>query len=539
MLTVRDALNLPAFASATVVAGKNGLHRPINWVHNVGVPDAAQWLNGGELVLTTYSNLPTSSDGQTTYLQQMIDIGVVGLVVTIGQDIDQAPTAMRELADTHDFPLIEIHYTARYVDLARAANEHIVQENMAMVRRALEIHQRLTRLVLEGGGMRELVGELVELLHQSISIETARFEAIASLNIGTVDEARRYTQQYGRTDPRLVQALESQVLPRIRETLRPVKIEPMPHVGLEMERILAPIVVHSEIYGYLWIIADDRPLNDLDHLAIESGATIAALMMLYQEAVQGAEASLKGNLLARLIQNEMSGANVLTDHALRYGVDLRQPYRVYIVDYPQATSQRLLRLYRDTNSFIMAEGRPAVVGQYAGQLVLIAQASEPAAQLIEDIRKPTSREGKAKIGISAVHEGARQVRDAYTECREALDVCRKLSRQGPNFFYETLGYLHALYHAGPKALTGSPHVPALRQLLAEEQADLFNTLEAYLDSGGNGVHTADTLHIHRSTLNYRLQRISQICDVDLSNPNTRLDLQIALKLLRMFNENGA
>jgi DNA-binding PucR family transcriptional regulator len=77
-------------------------------------------------------------------------------------------------------------------------------------------------------------------------------------------------------------------------------------------------------------------------------------------------------------------------------------------------------------------------------------------------------------------------------------------------------------------------VPGLRKLLNEQQADLFNTLEAYLDAGGNGVATAEALHIHRSTLNYRLERIEEVCACDLSDPATRINLQVALKLLRLF-----
>jgi DNA-binding PucR family transcriptional regulator len=63
---------------------------------------------------------------------------------------------------------------------------------------------------------------------------------------------------------------------------------------------------------------------------------------------------------------------------------------------------------------------------------------------------------------------------------------------------------------------------------------LFQTLEQYLDAGGNGVLTAETMHIHRSTLNYRLDRIKDICGVNLADPPTRMNLQVALKLLRLF-----
>ena len=534
MPTVAEILELDTFKSARVVAGQQGIHKPVVWVHNVGVVDAAEWLNGGELVLVTANNLPTTVDDRKRYMLDLVEKNVVALVLAVGRLLDHAPESMCELANEHGFPLIEIPYDARFVDLARSANERITQENMTLVKRALTIHQTLTKLVLDGGGIKELAEQLTLLINQSVSIETERFDALASVNIADVDEARRYTQEFGRTDPRLVHALEDMILPEIRRTLRPVFIPQMAHVGLEMERILAPIVVNGEIYGYMWIIADDRPLSELDWMAIESGTTIAALMMLHEQSVQSAEASLKGNLLTRLVQGEMSGANVLTDQALRYRVDLRNPYRTLLIEYPQATSQRLIKLYHDVNHVLATHNRSALVGQYAGQLLILVQATENTADIIADYRSVTSGEGKSRIGTSSQQEGARQVRLAYTQSREVLDISRNLGQHGPNLFFDDLGYMHILYHAGPKVLDSDPIAPLLRELRKEQQADLFNTLESYLDEGGNGVATADSLHIHRSTLNYRLARISEICSVDLSNPIVRTNLQVTLKLLRLF-----
>ena len=50
------------------------------------------------------------------------------------------------------------------------------------------------------------------------------------------------------------------------------------------------------------------------------------------------------------------------------------------------------------------------------------------------------------------------------------------------------------------------------------------------------MQTAELLSIHRSTLNYRLTRIEEICDAKLNDPLVRTNLQIALKLLRLFEE---
>jgi purine catabolism regulator len=535
MLTVADALQLREFEGAQVVAGRGGVRRPVAWVHVASVPDAPNWLNGGELVLTTAINIPASVDDQCRYVQAMADKGVVALALAVGRYIVHAPDHMRAVADANDFPLIEIPFQARFVDIARVVNERIAQENMALVERALHIHRVLSQLVLDGGDLSALARTLAELIGQSISIENERFEALASHNLAPVDEARRYTLSEGRTNPRLIDALEARgVLGEIRRTLRPVHIPQMADVGLELERILAPVVVHGDIYGYVWIIADDRPLSDLDRMAIESGATTAAVIMLHQEAVQVAEASLKGSLLSQLIQREGGREAVLADQALRYGLDLGKPFVMLMLESPDRSSGKLLQLYRRANRLAGTHGWPAVVGQFAGQVIVLAQADAGVPQVVETLLALGN--GGTRVGVSGVGRGVDGVAVVHQQCTDALTIVGRLDPNARAAYFDELGYLHTLYRAGADALRDNPYTAGVRKLLREQQADLFHTLETFVDAGGNGVATAERLLIHRSTLNYRLARIAEICGCNLGDPATRTNLQVALKLLRLFGE---
>ncbi|MEL7435491.1 MAG: helix-turn-helix domain-containing protein, partial [Chloroflexota bacterium] len=493
-----------------------------------------------ELVMTTIFNMPQDLEDQRSYIIQMADKEVAGLVITTGRYIQEIPRHLRDAANSCAFPLIEIAYTARFVDIAKAINERIAESTLHHAQRSLHIHKTLTQLVLEGGNLEHLAEQLADLIGHSVSIENDRFDAIATHNIAEVDEARHYTQLHGRTDPRLVEALEQEsILPHIRETLRPKHLQPMPHVGLEMERILAPIVVHGEIYGFMWIIADEHKLTEIDMMAIESGTTIAALMMLYQESVQSAEASLKGSLMSQLIQGNAGRETILTDTSLRYGVDLRSPYAMMIVECQMSGSQKLSTLYRSINQLIAIDGWEAVVGQFAGQIVVLAQDNEHLKALAARVQERVALskvcgDTTPRVGVSGIQQGTDNVRCAYDQCQDVLQITRRLDPGNRVIYFSELGYLHTLYHAGPSTLTGNPYVPLLRRLLDERQADLFRTLEAYLDSGGNGVATAESLHIHRSTLNYRLQRIYHVCDVNLQDAAVRTNLQVALKLMRLF-----
>lgn len=536
MLSVANVLDHELLADTQVVAGAKGLTRQVTWIHNAGVPDAAYWLNGGELLLTTMLNLPDNVQEQCQYIADLEEKGVAGLIMTIGRYIEHVPQHLIDIADEHDFPLIAIPFEARFVDIAKAINERLSQDNLERVRRALSIHQTLTNLVLQGGGLQDLADRLADLIGHSISIENDVFEAIATRNISDVDEARRYTQLHGRTDPRLIKALEERgYLPKIRETLHSLHLDAQPDVGLEMERILAPIVVHGAIYGYMWIIADDHALGEIDMMALESGSTIAALMLLYQESVQSAEASLKGNMLSQLIRGEGQRETILIDQSLRYGVDLRRLYTMLVIATDTSISQGQRILYRSVNQLLNLDGWAAVVSQFGGQVVILAEGSND--DLEKLIAQLQQRVVPCQIAISTAQQGADGVKQAYEQCQDALHIARRMMPKETLIHFKTLGYLHALYKAGADTLLGNPYVPLLRSLYGETQADLFDTLEAYLDAGGNGVQTADALHIHRSTLNYRLQRIGAIIKQDLQDATTRTNLQVALKLMRLFDDN--
>ncbi len=534
MLTLREALQSSILKQAKVVAGGNDLDRPIRWVHPVNVPDVADWLHGGELVLTTVMNMPQGAAAQSDFLRQLAAKGIVAVVITTGLMVEEIPAHLRDLGDELGLPLIELPYQTRFVDIAKIINERIAEDNLDTISRALSIQQQLSRLVLEGGGFIELADMLAGQVGHSISIENERFEAIASKNIAAVDSARRYTIEHGRTNPQLIEALEDEYLPRIRETLRPLQLPVMPALGLEMERLLAPIVVHSEIYGYMWIIADVQALTPIDMMAIEIGATVAALLMLYQESLATAEASLKGSFVAQLIEGDGARQSILSDQGLRYGVDLRLPWRMLLVSLGAALAPAVTRAYRAINRILSQREARAVAAQFAGQVVILVQSNDSfdglAAELLDRLGSD------ARIAISSVFQGTQGVGAAHQQCNDALIIGARTQPARALHHFDALGYIHTLYQAGAGSLSQNAQAPLLRKLKSAQQADLLRTLETYLDAGGNSVQTAQSLCIHRSTLNYRLARIREICGVDLSAPDTRLDLQVALKLMRLFED---
>ncbi|RPJ01998.1 MAG: hypothetical protein EHM39_02470, partial [Chloroflexi bacterium] len=303
VLTVGSMLQMPAFERGVLVAGAGGLDNAIRWVHIVDLPEAKyEWARGGELLLTSGVGLRDAPDRQVALIPTLARRGLAGLVLSIGLHLEHAPESMRAAADQLNFPIIELPPDVPFVEITRTVLTQIVNRQYFLRERAEEIHRTLTTLVLEGGTLQGVADALAEILQRSITIETTSFEILAAARLGVEDAARQRTVANGRTPPALAQQLtELGIYERLLAERRPIRVPALPALDMTMERIVSPIIVDGEIIGYVWIIAGESPLDALDELAIEHAATVAALIMHKERAVQYAAMSLRGDFFEQLL----------------------------------------------------------------------------------------------------------------------------------------------------------------------------------------------------------------------------------------------
>lgn len=126
MITVADVLALPVLAGASLVAGRQGVGTAVRWTHVSEVLDIARLLEGGELLLTTGIALDVPPGRQRTYLLELKERKVAGVMLELGRRFDQVPHALVEAADEVGLPLIALPYDTRFVKVTEAIHRELL-----------------------------------------------------------------------------------------------------------------------------------------------------------------------------------------------------------------------------------------------------------------------------------------------------------------------------------------------------------------------------------------------------------------------------
>jgi purine catabolism regulator len=150
--------------------------------------------------------------------------------------------------------------------------------------------------------------------------------------------------------------------------------------------------------------------------------------------------------------------------------------------------------------------------------------------------------GRAPAVFGGIGRPAARLEDvprAYREALQALAIARRLGGRHRVAYFGTLGVYRLLAAVSPTEELRSFFHDVLGPLVAHDQksgGDLLRTLDAYLACGGSPLDTAQRLHAHRNTVLYRLDKISDLLDVDVRQPEQRLLFHLALRAGEVLGE---
>ena len=298
------------------------------------------------------------------------------------------------------------------------------------------------------------------------------------------------------------------------------------------DRLLILVQPRAEILGVLALIDPDRRATEDSVFALRCGSAALASELAHQRHLGEIELNVRCDLVDDLLAGtDPDGAYARAD---ALGHDLRRPHYVVVV---QSTG-------RAEGALGGASGRAAVAlnlnylqGWHAGLVVLLVD-GRPDPRALDRVISDHLGRKTSVIGIGSRCEVPADFPQSFAEARRALNIrLRSASPEGASAFDE-LGFyrlIDAAHRAGAVEGFVREWLGALLDYDESRNSELVLTLSHYLECGGSYSESAATLHIHRSTLRYRLSRIREITGVDLRDVDNRFNLHAATRAWRFLN----
>lgn len=143
------------------------------------------------------------------------------------------------------------------------------------------------------------------------------------------------------------------------------------------------------------------------------------------------------------------------------------------------------------------------------------------------------------VGVGRVANRLKDIRESYQEAKSCLNMLKKFGHRDRLITFEQLGVYRLLHRVEDVEELADFARQVLEPVVAYDAkfgTMLVDTLRCYVENNFSLQKTAKNSYLHINTLNYRLKRIQEIGKLDLNEPEQRLNVQVALKIMDVLPE---
>ncbi|MQA85124.1 MAG: PucR family transcriptional regulator [Streptosporangiales bacterium] len=492
-ITVRQLVGIPDLGTR-VYAGATGIDREITWAHVSELPDPTEWLDSGELLMTTGLAIAEEPSAQRAYVERLANAGVSGLL--IGERME-APDLSDELAwaaEELSFPVLMTAYEVPFTAIARAVADANTTEQRQLLARTQQIYETVRSAAAAGLSGAELMARLGELVGCGLYV---------------VDPERGFSLLPGTEPP-------SDVVATLTAAAS-VRAKPIPAL-LRLERGSRPAVAMAVPASRpAAMIVLPRGQQETDLTVLRHVTSVAALEVEKETSERERRRRLGSELLGGLLDGRVSpesAGQALAERGL--GEEPRVLAACSFEGREIGHSDLHLRLEDQGVSHLLLRRTSLLT-------VLVPDTPEAIEALREEI------DSSVTIGVSDRLRLVSRLQEALRESRWALEGAKAAHKPLVRYGEDTTSHLF-LPRTLSEADTLVKHV--LGDLIdydTTHSSCLVESLDSFLSHNRSWKNAAASLHIHKQTLVYRMRRIEEITGRNLNRTDDIVELWLALR----------
>lgn len=426
------------------------------------------------------------------------------------------------------------------IDLALICSDYDIEvllERIAdIISEYHQIYDDMIRRITDNKGLTEIINAMTPILGNPLYVADADFKVLARTDcvLEQPDEWRHIVEN-GIEDGYISSSVNDfyymkDLVQKTEHQYEPVFFsgnELYPHSFCTMN-----LTSRNKKMGLVTVFETERPFSIGTKATIEFFNDILIMEIQKNQTLISNEGVKLGYLFAEILTGSNHSEN-----------ELRKVINYVDIDFPEKFFIMVLKSRHDNrNRYELTFLRKKIISLVKNTICIIHQNN--IVMLANDSSSQFSGQGlseienwlqasKMVVGVSDDGCDINQIRKSYQEALTAIDLGLKSEREDVIFLYDRYRLAHlidVLANLENSEALDHPAFAKLRLYDRKKGADLEETLYCYMKNGRSQAQTAKELHLHRSSLQYRLTKMEEVMGVELDHYQTFLHLQLTYEM---------
>lgn len=541
MSTLKELLNLPRFSDLEVLSIHKDMERPVESIEITETPDVANFIPEHVIILTTAMVFRNGQEKLKPFLASLVKHKVAALGIKVGRFIEEIDPAVIAYATEIDLPLIKVPSTQPLGGLLYQMQSYLMDSKTEQLTYALDIQKSFSNLLMHDVSNGRFVAELGKIINAPVIMLNSWHKVIGSSQYFSESDhpASFYAEQ-----------LTPKNYEKINEDKSNIMIKDIK--GEEIQVLGYPVKVANYFPYYLLVLKPEQIPYPISEFAIEQAVLVLTFILYKNQKVQEFFDIMKSDFLSQLIKAKTDQTNENRDWidlGENYGLIQSDYYRialVYCVPNEKSVNQIFYRKEEAevANSWLQ-EQLPLKIRDVvafkvknSNDIALLFQSKEVGFErtvktLIESLK--TELDINLSFSFGNPYDEIEEISSSYVEAKLTLDEVKQQETPDMLNYYHPRGLISLFEGANGEDIHYycDKVLKDLAYPTDPSTIDLRKTLQYYLDYNCEITKTANTLYLHRNTIKYRIKQCEKILGQSVKNPQTSLNLRLALELSKV------
>lgn len=526
-ISVESIMKLPVMKDAKILS-QTGVH---NVVDNVTIAEASEIhfpnYDQGVFVLTTLSAYWQSLEKINALVEGFCKVNVAAIGIKLGRYVDSIDPSTVAIAEQHNVALIALPSNVFFRHVISEALSAIAGDQKILLNQINSFNEALLASIVENRSIQDLMNLLCEKIKCYCCCMLPPQEKIAESS--SLDRPM---------DTKLLNDTIYEFFVGGKERLG----------GYQGEGIyLYPCVIQGRMLAAVCIVVDDVE-QELVHPLAQAVVNGISVKLLERDIKAQAARGVVASMLDDILFSEHTDAKLAMERLMSLNFHSHRNFLICLLTSPY--------IYQDLNWPHIVVNIQGIFSQRFQSALAFKRGAECVVFLSDDadtnsgrLRKTLERcldnleaieQHSFYLGCSTVTQDLSVVSERYREAKKAMSFGPILQPEAKIHLFEDcydLGLISYGVNSSEAALFEERIIRPILEYDQQTKSDLWRTLEVScrektLDNA------AKELHVHISTLRYRLQKIEQITSYNFFDQSERIKLYLAYILWKISGNGG-